>query len=299
MSMLQEPTFQRLTHELNDQAKSAFTRMTSIDTKPFFEESLKKESHYFSIGAFQNGTPVGLAIAKKDSKNRADFELLHVDGNVGEVGAKLLVELEREAKKQGCYIASFLFDAGSAKAVFFDEVLSANKWVKPHVYLKKYLFDIPKFYPPWYEKQQPLPKKYTEFKWEKLTPEEKEVIQHQLREGAVPEEMSPFTKEKYDHLNSLGLKHDGEVIGWMINHRIKPDTIRYSALFVQRAFKYRGVGIHLLGSSIRIQQKSNVRWAEFVLNLYHVDHNWLQFIKRRLEPYAVSVQNILRSYKEL
>jgi hypothetical protein len=35
-------------------------------------------------------------------------------------------------------------------------------------------------------------------------------------------------------VNSLGLRFDGQIVEWIITHRIAPGTTRYTALFVHK-----------------------------------------------------------------
>jgi len=295
-------TFQRLTlSALDDHVRSKYEQMTAPENRCYLQEGV--ESSYFAVGALMDGVPIGLGLARQDSGRRAAFESLYVSpefqGGNESIGEKLLEELEKEAKKDNYYIASFLYPTDSPTRVFFERILNNRGWIKPHTYIKNYFFNCLEFHPPWFEKAIPFPAGYNEFSWSDLTPEEKQKILHQIDEGIVPEQVSPFTKQEPEPINSLGLRYQGEVIGWMITHRSQPDTIRYSALFVQRAYQYRGVAIHLLVNAILLQQQAGVPRSLFEVNLYQIDYNWLQFVKRRLAPYAQAVTSISRSYKEL
>lgn len=58
----------------------------------------------------------------------------------------------------------------------------------------------------------------------------------------------------FEPLNSIGIRiADGPVVGWQITHRIRFDTIRYSALFVRNNLARYRLMRPLLKESIRRQ----------------------------------------------
>ena len=79
-----------------------------------------------------------------------------------------------------------------------------------------------------------LPASYQYFPWQKLTNMEKNKLRNR-----VPKNISPFNAEHLiEPLNSFGLRHKEELIGWMVTHRHGPKKIHYASFFIDE--KYRG-----------------------------------------------------------
>lgn len=81
---------------------------------------------------------------------------------------------------------------------------------------------------PWLNKNYRFSPSFTFFPWQEITPEERLNLQKQQETSLwIPDELSPFKhEENLEPLNSLGLRYEGEVVGWVITHRLSPDTIR-------------------------------------------------------------------------
>jgi GNAT superfamily N-acetyltransferase len=147
---------------------------------------------------------------------------------------------------------------------------------------------------PWLHKY-PLPAALTVFPWSEVTAEERQQI---LQQGGYPESLSPFGNDpRIEPLNSLGLRYNGEVVGWMICHRVAPDTIRYSVLYVWERFQKLGRGISLMAEAIKRQIASPVGYYNFAVSAEHPQ--MLQFVKRRLAPYLSGLSESRQSLKQL
>jgi len=113
--------------------------------------------------------------------------------------------------------------------------------------------------------------------------------------------MSPLGAEEkiIEYTNSLGLRYKKEVIGWMITHRIAPDTIRYTSLYVDPEYQYKGPSIRLLIESMVLQTRSTIKWALFEINLDQINPSWYKFVQKRLAPYSQKITEIYKTWKQL
>ncbi len=87
----------------------------------------------------------------------------------------------------------------------------------------------------------------------------------------------------------------GKVVGWMINHRVASDTIRYSILFVAKEIQRSGKGMVLLAESIRLQLDSSVPYGKFAVQIQN--QPMLHIVRRHLSPYLIG-QTESRSAKK-
>jgi hypothetical protein len=116
---------------------------------------------------------------------------------------------------------------------------------------------------------------------------------HQIDQGRIHPLLNPFANKEMpmETINSLGLRYQGEVIGWIITHRPNPETIRYSNLYVDPRFYFKGFAISLLIKSMQLHQLTpDVPHALFEVNLTETEPSWWNFVKRRLIPYATKTE---------
>lgn len=140
------------------------------------------------------------------------------------------------------------------------------------------------------------------FKWKDLTSEEREYILNRKKQGWYDTVFCPFANEDTIEFNSLGLRHEGKVVGWMITHRISPDTIQYWCLFIDPAFQTTGIGMHLLVQAILLQHHSNPpSYALFGFREERINKNpqWISFFKKRIFPYCSNVIYTYEAIKKL
>ncbi len=133
------------------------------------------------------------------------------------------------------------------------------------------------------------------FPWSELTDAEKQQIQQTLD---YPTSLSPFENDsRLEPLNSLGLRYGEEVVGWIVTHRVAPDTIRYSTMFVAQRFQKLGRGVALISEALKRQIASpvpNCTWAVAMEN-----QQMAHFQRRRLAPYTTFISESRQCGKRL
>ena len=97
-------------------------------------------------------------------------------------------------------------------------------------------------------------------------------------------------------LNSLGLRRDGAVVGWMATHRLRADLVQYTCLFVREGVA-RGRSIALLAEAVRRQVRAGVPLMAFMMDASNAAMH--RFLERRLTPYVVSRADVRRAGKHL
>lgn len=247
------------------------------------------------------GIPLGLALATVlPSAKIGTVHSLYVEKAFRKkgVGRDLLKAVESSFIEEACYLATFLYPSKTPTEHAFENLLLETQWHAPTVYMRRYFFNCQLFNAPWFNRHYPRFKDLKLFPWKELTQEERALLKRREEQLAFPKFVSPFLhEEKIEPLNSLGLRYGGEVIGWMINHRISQDTICYASLYSDPEFQHRGFVIHLLAEAIRLQKQSQIPWSIFDLNLEQTDQNWQRFIEKRLKPWA-QISEIKRTWKE-
>jgi hypothetical protein len=113
--------------------------------------------------------------------------------------------------------------------------------------------------------------------------------------------LSPFAQaELLEPRNSLALLRDGEVVGWMINHRIDDHTVRYTRLFVVDELQGSGLGMLLAFSSAAIHLRTEMRTdTPTMLWIWPLDSPAAAYAQRWERRYAIEVSGLFRSLKVL
>lgn len=253
-----------------------------------------------AIGLEFKNEPVGIAVASNyEDLGLAELFALkimepHQDVNLG---LKMLQKIEAESSHGGAVVVTFSFRKTELDSSFIEEVLNKAEWANPKIFMIRYFFDMYTFNPPWYKNFNKLPSKFKIFPWSKLKKSERDRLENECYQGHFSESIQPFQKEdSVEYINSLGLRHKKEVIGWCITHRISPDTIKYTSAFIKPGYRLSG-SLRLGVQSIKLQQESSVRWAIFEINLENVDPSWFNFVQKRFAPYAIEVDNIYQTWK--
>lgn len=201
------------------------------------------------------------------------------------IGTTLIGNLEKELKKVSCQRVEISYKSSELTALALEPLLKNKGWLPPQTTFLLAQTTTQKIAEaPWLHKY-PLPDSFTVFPWSELTAQERQAI---LQQGEYPNPLNPFSDEsRIEPLNSLGLRHNGEVIGWMITHRVAPDTIRYSSLFVRKKYQKLGRGISLLAASIKLQIDSEIENGTF--SVAADNEPMLSFLNRHLRPYLTGI----------
>ncbi|MBW4495159.1 MAG: TIGR03032 family protein [Oscillatoria princeps RMCB-10] len=210
------------------------------------------------------------------------------------IGTNLVRYLEKGLAEQGCRQVVLSYQVTSITAQALEPLLKKLNWQPPQTtfLLAKSRTDIIGK-APWLHKY-PLPAAFTVFPWGELTPDERQEI---LQGQWYPPSLSPFGDEaRIEPVNSLGLRYNGGLIGWCVNHRVAADTIRYSTLFVRERFQKLGRGASLLAESIKLQVASPIPYCTFSTAVDNAP--MLKFVERYLKPYN-DISESRRSVKRL
>lgn len=151
------------------------------------------------------------------------------------IGKELLVKAQKIAKKanlQGL-IVDYVSDWTQKETI--EAILQKQKWEDPIEKLSLYKISndsISKA--PWLKKLSPLPSNMELGMWKDVTDNEKKVIQEKKnKEDWYPNTASPFQSPHLVNLDtSVVLRQEGKIIGWLITHKTKEDTIEFTAAFI-------------------------------------------------------------------
>lgn len=257
------------------------------------------EAPVFAFAAHKQEIPVGLILGSFFPATRiTQVHSIYVaeKSRNQHIATNLFAHFEQLVSDKGCQILTHQYPLENALTPILEHIFSLQKW-------ENKLFSIhchfdQSFSAPWMKKRFVFPDGFEEFLWSSLTNEERQKLLWQEQQGVFPTELSPFRDEEhFEPLNSLGLRYKGEVIGWMVTHRIKPDTIKYSALYIQKDLESLGVAVHLLRDSINRNIHSSIPYATLDVNIEQSSPRWLAFIDKNIVPYTTSTTHTKQAWK--
>lgn len=261
--------------------------------QPEYKESI------MAIGVEIDSQPVGLAIANiAFHTKKAQILSIYVQPEYRQqgIGGSLLRSLSQQLQMSGCRQLEIRYTA-SATTIALEKLLTEQGWSIPQPkMLVCYSIAERMKQAPWLYSYH-LPATFSIFPLVELTSQEYQIIQQkQALSPWYPEMLSPFRGDlPVEPLNSLGLRYQGEVVGWMATHRIAPNTIRYSSLFVRQDLQKMGRAIPLIASAIKLQLQSNIPY--YICAAEVGNQSMVKFVRRRLLPFLTQVRESKQSHK--
>ena len=277
--------------------------------------SLAFDSSVVAIGAEVDGVPTGLALAQLQQAASAS-----TGGQTGQIlslfvlpsqrqsslGTALLARLEDELRQRGCTEAELIYTT-NAHAIALKRILDRQFWTPLQITgLVGYAStDRVKQAQSSHFIQQlnrllaKLPPDYEIFPWQTLTSQERQLIEQQMQSDQQMQQSNPFLEEsQIEPLNSLGLRHRGRVVGWLITHRITPNTIGYIQMYIDLRSQPLSHSLLLLAKAIQLQvdQAPGTR-ATFRVDIDNTP--MIRFVHRRLKPYLDEVRTAWKATKIL
>jgi GNAT superfamily N-acetyltransferase len=289
---------------LTDRVAANYLHLTFPHLRHLLKD-IDRDSSIIALGATCGDEPVGLAIAEiwQNSHEQYSAEIVSIlvadaHQNAG-IGTALLNVLEEALYRRACCDAILVYPAGKPTTPALERLLQKYRWTPPQprmLVCQTTMAQIAKA--PWLDTCK-LPDSFEVFPWGELTPEERSQIQQRYKaQKWYPQALSPFQEEAYiEPINSLGLRYDGEVVGWTISHRYLPDTLRYTALFVRQDLQRMGRAIALLSKAIRLQHDHKIPNAIFTVECDNAP--MCSFTKRRMASYMNTMTETRGSTKRL
>jgi hypothetical protein len=220
------------------------------------------------------------------------------------IGKELLSQTEKVLRKNKFVSINLNYRSDWTNTTTFEHILTKRKWDSPKTktYLCKSDMDTI-LKAPWMHKLK-LPEGLELFLWKDITQEEKqEILRKKQTENWYPDILNPFQYEtKMDLGSSTGLRYNGKIIGWMITHRLKPDTVEFTAAFVDQnalggGLRKQSLFLPILAKSLNYLKEDGSKYGIWQMQ---VDNPSIQkFVDKFLKPYLISFVESKISYKVL
>ncbi len=229
-------------------------------TFPLYYRQLRActlEGNVVAIAIQNTDQPIALALAEIKSDRQAEILSIFVEPSHRKqgLGNALLEQLLEELKKRHCNGVEMVYISGKSSTPALERLLQKLDFTAPKPRMLVCKGDRKMLEAPWLQQEYRLPRTMEIVSWLAITPEEKQQIQDSQTENPwIPEDLIPFQHEKnLEPLNSVGIRYQNRVVGWIITHRLELDTIRYTCSFIKQNLQKRGLIIPAYSQSIKLQ----------------------------------------------
>jgi GNAT superfamily N-acetyltransferase len=281
-------------------------------TYPAYQSHLlhiSEDNSWIAFGLEIESNPVGLVLAKDaicEEKKVAEICSLFVIPEYRQrgIGAALLRSLENELIHRGCEKVSLGY-LDNLNQVFIEQMLASCNWEKPAktaliCYGNMGKLKNASLLKNFDKLSAKLPAQFSLFPWSSLTEADAEAIKNKMEADPLIKKFNPFVEShKLESLNSLGLRYKDEVVGWMLTHRIAPDTIRYTQMFVDPALQPLSRSLIMLATAMNIQIKTAPDAPKATCRVDIDNYPMVNFVERRLAPHLDNLKYAWRASKLL
>lgn len=244
----------------------------------------------FACAASVGDRPVGLALAQRAPAipPTAEVVSLFVEPAARGQGiaTAMLARLEDVALRHGIteLSGSYMTDRPNIEAL--ERVLAKRGFEEPIVRMIVFKFapeDAKKC--AWYRRAR-MPAGASIFKWSEITREDlARLKQSQIERRWIHPKLEPWSgNPHFDEISSVGMRKDGDIVGWVINHRLSPDVVTFSTAFMRPDLARLGASFPLYVASLETLMGSGVL-CSFVTNAEDFA-DMARFMLRRGAPFA-------------
>jgi GNAT superfamily N-acetyltransferase len=264
----------------------------------------QREVRGLGVTAWRNGGLVGLGLAEVPGGSDMDPpEVLSLfvrqDHRNRGLATRLLEGLEQEIGGRGFDAVEAVYMTGKPSVPALERVLSRSGWAPPELRTLSVRFTPDEMArAPWFGGES-LPEGFELLPWVELAPEALDEARGSHAQAPwIPAGLEPWRHGPgCDPVSSLALRLGGKVVGWVINHRLAPDTVGFTCSFVRRDVAPPAALFVLFTESIGRLREAGARLCALTVPAAHRDS--LELVRRHCVPYAGFCAETRGSWKRL
>lgn len=243
-----------------------------------------------ALAAWTGAKPVGLVLAETPIDRTGDNagpEILSLfvlpDWRKGQIATALVAALEQRLAALGFDRVTAVWMTGRPGIEAVERIFVKLGWAAP---ITRTI--TVKFTPeeatrtPWFRRVRLPEGRFEIFDWSALRDEERaEIRRSHEREPWIAKGLEPWKHDAYgfDPISSVGLRYDGTVVGWVINHRISETCVRFTCSFMRQDLSRRGRILPLYTESIQRLSAAGIPECTLVTPLDYAE--MADFLRRR------------------
>lgn len=255
-------------------------------------EAAQRQVQPVALVARAGERPIGLALAEvavRRQDGSAELLSLFVEREHRQQGVAtaLLAAIEDDLRRRGEDAVEAVYMTGKPSIVAIERLFEKGGWERPTLRSVTVKFTIAEaLSTPWYGRF-PAPEGGEVFSWKDLTPAERQqIVDSNDRAPWIPVSLQPWRHDqvKFDEVSSVGLRYHGEVVGWVINHRVDERTVRFTCSFMRRDLARRARILTLYSEAVRRLSETGCQACTFITPTVYPE--MVQFIHKHMAPYA-------------
>lgn len=216
------------------------------------------------------------------------------------VATALVAAIEDDLLARGAALVEATYTTGKPSIPAVERILAKRGWDAPSLRTLSVRFTLQEAVStPWYGRLHP-PKGAEIFPWAELTAAERAELQESNRRSPwIPNSLQPWRHDAlgFDAVSSLGLRYKGQVVGWMINHRMDESTVRFTCSFMRQDLSRRARILPLYSEAIRRLYEAGCQRGTFVTPTVYP--GMIDFIRQHIAPYVTFVGETRGTRKNL
>lgn len=257
-----------------------------------------------AVGAREEATPVGLALGclplgDGDAPELLSF-YLRPERDTPAAADGLMARFEDAVRDAGFQSLGFVYTSGVKGSEALAELLARRGWSAPETRMVTLRFTLEQIkQTPWFERYRR--RAGFEFApWVEVGEGELAALRASHEEsGWIAEDLVPwgFDQSRLDAASSLAILLDGEIVGWVLNHRIDEKTIRFTCSFLRRDLSRRARIVPAYTESILRAEAAGYERGLFTVPKHHT--SMVAFVERWCAPWFGFVGHTLGVAKAL
>lgn len=262
-------------------------------------------SEVFAIGVSAGNEPIGLALSTARVTDLAAILSVYVarDFRNRGIGTELLGLLERSLADCGFTHGELSYACSEPSTPIVEHFLSKCGWPSEGERMFAFIESAEMLLSAW-SQEAVLPDSYAIAPWLSISAEERRTLREsQENERWIPENLIPFHFEKgLDPRTSLILRREGNVVGWLLTHRLNSNTLEFANLFVRPSLNRAGntfASLALLSEGVRRTVESMGKETRGQFCVAATNKAFLRFIERHMRPHLLSKVEMKRLVKPL
>ena len=240
-----------------------------------------------AMGVVLDGKPVGLALGHLAEAGSAMLDSVYVTPAMRCRGmaAAAVAALASACRARGAHTLSCTYMSGQPTTPAFEALLARGGWSAPErrmLVVQATLDSIR--HAPWM-REYPLPADMEIVPWLSLDEAAREALRasHAAKAWIAPD-LVPFDHEAdCEPLTSLALRWKGEVVGWVINHRVDK-VLRFTCSFMHPRLQRMGRIVLLYNAAVARMPEAGLNTGMWTVPVWHAGMS--AFATRWMAPYA-------------
>jgi GNAT superfamily N-acetyltransferase len=233
--------------------------------------------------------PIGESVPGLEMPNEPELLSIYVDSHARRQGiANLLLDkLEDVVAAAGFSHMNTVYMTGAPEIEFLERLLVRRGWAPPQMRMLVLRNTIEEaMRTPWYRRYSNN-SEFEYFSWARIDPAELERMKaSQAVTRWIANDLVPwyYDMQSLESSSSIGIRYKQEVVGWVINHRINYETVRFTCSFIRSDLARRARLLPAYSESIRRASEAGFKRMLFTVPVYH--KNMLHFAERWCAPWA-------------